>query len=473
MAHTPEDIWAEMRLHMEWSEGFSLCVLFSPGASATEQIVQWADDAWAWRTAPMTRLNPAQANGAARAVLNGLHQHQQRWGKLCAPVWVEMLSHDAVDGPASWDMERTALMALLNESREWLLREFSCPLVLCLPTTWALRVPTLAPDLWHVRSFTAEVAAAWPMPTVSANVQLTSDQASEASDAWSEQLTSLRQAVQVARDRAQSTNNHQQPAALREWVMALWALSEHALAHSRSTEAHAAASESVALMRQLHTALGDSPQVLLDLSVSLEQVGDAENQAGRGEAALQAYRESLDLRRQLRTALGDSPQVLRDLSVSLDNVGDAENQAGRGEAALLAYRESLDLCRQLRTALGDSPQVLRDLSVSLNKLGDAENQAGRSEAALQAYRESLELCRELRTALGDSPQVLDDLAVSLERCGTSDACPITERQALLAEAVALRERLVKALQSDHHRYRLDTTLALQLRYGVDAPRIDR
>ena len=48
MAHTPEDIWAEMRLHMEWSEGFSLCVLFSPGASATEQIVQWADDAWAW-----------------------------------------------------------------------------------------------------------------------------------------------------------------------------------------------------------------------------------------------------------------------------------------------------------------------------------------------------------------------------------------------------------------------------------------
>ena len=48
----PEDIWAEMRLHMEWSEGFSLCVLFFTEASATEQIVQWADDAWAWRIAP-------------------------------------------------------------------------------------------------------------------------------------------------------------------------------------------------------------------------------------------------------------------------------------------------------------------------------------------------------------------------------------------------------------------------------------
>ena len=34
-----------------------------------------------------------------------------------------------------------------------------------------------------------------------------------------------------------------------------------------------------------------------------------------------AYRESLDLCRQLRTALGDSPQVLRDLSVSLNKLG--------------------------------------------------------------------------------------------------------------------------------------------------------
>ena len=55
----------------------------------------------------MTRLNPAQANGPHRR-LSGwvLHQHQQRWGRLRAPVWVEMLSHDPVDGPASWDMGR-------------------------------------------------------------------------------------------------------------------------------------------------------------------------------------------------------------------------------------------------------------------------------------------------------------------------------------------------------------------------------
>ena len=95
-----------------------------------------------------------------------------------------------------------------------------------------------------------------------------------------------------------------------------------------------------------------------------------------------AYREKPGLAPPIFTALGDSPQVLRDLSVSLDRVGDAKNRPGAVKPRYWPYRESLDLRRQLRTALGDSPQVLRDLSVSLDNVGDAENQAGRGEAAL-------------------------------------------------------------------------------------------
>jgi tetratricopeptide (TPR) repeat protein len=148
--------------------------------------------------------------------------------------------------------------------------------------------------------------------------------------------------------------------------------------------------------------------------------------------------------RQLRQALGDSPQVLRDLSVSLDSVGGAESQAGHGEAALAAYRESLGLGRQLQQALGDSPQVLRDLSVSLEKLGDGERQAGRGEAALAAYRESLALRRQLQQALGDSPQVLDDLATGLERIATSKVADMPERQSATSEVLTLRQHLMAA-----------------------------
>jgi predicted TPR repeat methyltransferase len=153
--------------------------------------------------------------------------------------------------------------------------------------------------------------------------------------------------------------------------------------------------------------------------------------------------------------------VLRDLSISLNKLGDAESEAGRGEAALQAYRESLELSRQLRQALGDGPQVLRDLSISLERVGDAEREAGRGEAALQAYRESLELRRQLRQALGDGPQVLDDLAFSLQRMSSMEARSLADRRADVEEALQLRRQLAAALPDLlRHRSQLAATEAL-------------
>jgi hypothetical protein len=96
------------------------------------------------------------------------------------------------------------------------------------------------------------------------------------------------------------------------------------------------------------------------------------------------YRESLELRRQLRASLGDTPQVLRDLSISLLRLGDVEGEVGEFSAAKAAYHESLELGRQLQASLGDTHLALRDLSISLEKLGDAEHDAGHLSAA--AYR---------------------------------------------------------------------------------------
>ncbi|EMP92862.1 tetratricopeptide repeat family protein, partial [Vibrio cholerae O1 str. 116063] len=84
---------------------------------------------------------------------------------------------------------------------------------------------------------------------------------------------------------------------------------------------------------------------------------------------------------QLHTSLGDSPQVLRDLSVSFSKLGDIEQQLGDLHAAKAAYAQSLAICQQLHTSLGDSPPVLRDLSVSFSKLGEIEQQLGDLHAA--------------------------------------------------------------------------------------------
>ena len=113
--------------------------------------------------------------------------------------------------------------------------------------------------------------------------------------------------------------------------------------------------------------------------------------------------------------MGDSPQVLRDLSVSLNNLGDVERQSGRLEAARAAYNESLELRRQLQTTLGGSPQVLRDLSVSLNKLGDVEQQSSRLEAAKVVYAEALELAHRFNQLLDDSPNTMALETESLEQ----------------------------------------------------------
>ena len=94
--------------------------------------------------------------------------------------------------------------------------------------------------------------------------------------------------------------------------------------------------------------------------------------------------------------------------------------------------------------------MLRDLSVSLNNVGRAENDAGHGQEALAAYRESLEIRRQLRQALGETPQVLDDLAVSLERLAAAQATDVGGRKAAIAEAIALRERLVAVTHGAHY-----------------------
>ena len=89
----------------------------------------------------------------------------------------------------------------------------------------------------------------------------------------------------------------------------------------------------------------------------------------------------------MRETVGDTPQALRDLSISLYPVaGDVERDLGNLEAARTVYRESLDLCRRLRAAVGDTPQALRDLSLSLDNVGDIDRDLGNLEAARAVFR---------------------------------------------------------------------------------------
>ena len=429
-------------------------------------------------------LTPASATEAPAALLQPVLASggQEPAGR---PYWL------ALGNPApEWDAYRERVLARLNESRSVLVKNRAF-IFLLLPAHFESRAAEVAPDLWSIRS-ASYVVAPWsgrdePLTVpvqISPELMPLQDRVKKAAadnpvlhnwqaqwEAWnkdrSQQLspslawllveelleyqqldqarTVAMQVLELSRQLSVATGNA--PESLRDLSMSLNNIGDVESAAGRGEQALAAYRESLELFLQLRQTLGDSPQVLRDLSISLIKVGEAESAVGRGEQALAAHRESLEIARQLRQALGDSPQVLRDLSVSLEKVGDAESLAGRGEQALAAYRESLKIARQLCQALGDSPQALRDLSVSLEKVGEAESAAGRGEQALAAHRESLEIRRQLHKMLGDSPQVLRDLSVSLGSVGEAESAAGRGQQALAAhrESLELFRQLRQAL----------------------------
>ena len=347
-ALSADAIWREMRLHMEWNEALSLCFLFTPDLKAVAQIQQWTHDAWAFRSAPLRVITPSAPAQAAQQVLQGLQQQVQQQSMARAPVWVQLTALDDSQ-QSGWDSARSEVLARLNEAREWLVQSFARPLVLCLPPAWRSQVAVLAPDLWHIRSYSALV-----LPSTGPVLR-----------------------------------------------------SELAGPETRTLDAFA--------QRRLEPARGQLRQARERL---------AQNPT--------------------------TPNLQRELSVALDGLGTAYEESSHGQETLAAYRESLEIRRQLRQALGETPQVLRDLSISLDNVGRAENDAGHGQEALAAYRESLEISRQLRQALGETPQVLDDLAVSLERLAAAQATDVGGRKAAIAEAIALRERLVAATHGAHY-----------------------
>ncbi|HEX8439750.1 tetratricopeptide repeat protein [Archangium sp.] len=224
-------------------------------------------------------------------------------------------------------------------------------------------------------------------------------------------------------------------------------LANIALELGELASALAAYEESLALDRQFRAALGDAPEALHELSVSLNKVGDVQLRLGQLSVARAAYEESLNLRRQIRTALGDTPSVLHELSVALGKVGDVQQSLGHIPAVSAAYEESLTLRRQLRAAVGDKPEVLRNLSISLERVGDVQRSLGHRHAASTAFEESLSLRRQLRAALGDKPEVLHDLSISLDRVGNvqEDLGDLSAANVAYEESLALRRQIRDAL----------------------------
>ena len=494
-----EAVWADLRTQLEWSSGFALIFIFASHHTQVDALRQRVRDSLASRSLQLHASAADVPEGLVDAMLGAILA-------ACTspdggPQWIEVWR----DSPnPAMNRARGNLLARLNERRGALEAQLKAPLILVLPVDFRPQVRDLAPDLWHVRAFSAEIEAS-KIPGAAALSQGDGQVAKSATareklptpdplemsvearrvvDAWAQlaaigdpdrldinlgleafdryllahRLSDARAVLdaveRVARRRyARASGTAAVPAALRALGMVLDRVGDLAMAEQRLPGAAEAYEESLAISRKLLTQLGETPQVLRDLSVSLNNVGRVAFDLGQGEAARTAYEESLAIFRKLLVQLGETPQSLRDLSVSLDNVGRVARDLGQGEAARTAYEESLAIRRKLLAQLGETPQGLRDLSISLDSVGEVARDLGQGEAARTAYDESLAIRRNLLAQLGDTPQGLRDLSTSLDNVGAMlrDLGQPKESDAALEEANSVRAKLDAILLSNNRR----------------------
>ena len=339
-----EDAWLRLRHHLDWSQSFALGFLFVATSRLADAFRWRLERAYRGRVSALQTLKPASPATALDDVMHLVRESPPLLDDMAAPLWIELQEHA---GDEAWDRARTLILARLNEHRELLRRRLGRPLILVLPQGWQAQARQIAPDLWFVRDFSLEVAAA--MTAIADEILTVAKSplvATEPSKSWWRQLLDklshpfrprLADHPLVAEWRRVRRKGGDDPNVLNVG----WRAIEFLLDQRRVEEAYAIADEVLALARR------GSESDPRSFSISLERLGDAAGALGRLEEAERAYAESLAVRRDLRQRLGETPEVLRDLSVSLDRVGDAARALGRLEEARNTYREAATLLRRL------------------------------------------------------------------------------------------------------------------------------
>lgn len=316
--------WLELRSHLEWSRGFApVFVFFSPTGNPGSGRA-YLEAALKSQLSSLHKVTPEKPEDASSLVLSALLD-DGRMRDLGAAVWVELLRGET--DPA-WQRARSETLAVLNERRDLLEREFKRPLILVLPRAFAETAARSAPDLWSKRVLALFPEDAAVPLTAEPSLPATAPAAPRAElEEWLKAWKTQRALPDPRR------------ASLYEGMMAADALLEA----YRWTEAHEVAVGLVEVARVASDADADAPNRLRDLSISLNKLGDAESALGRLEAARDAYRESLEIFRRLHVSLGNLPQVLNDLRFMLKRLADAERNVGDIEAAALLEREAAEL----------------------------------------------------------------------------------------------------------------------------------
>ena len=333
-----EAAWLRLKKHLEWAEQFSLGFVFTAHPLVVSLFRERLADIYRARVTRLVSFDLDAPEQLLDEVLPRLLSPRLHEQALSAPCWLDLSHHMDED----WTRSRLDFLARLNEHREGLRTALGRPLVLILPAAERDRIRGLVPDIWAIRSFVVDTGA-WiaepvrptdptPHPPPPAPFPLSPHEAALV-DEW-HRLQAMK-----AEDRSVLT------ASLRA--------ARVLLTSARHPEAQETAQAGLDIARRILERVGETPEALRDISVSLDNVGKTEQALGRWEQARDLYKESLDIARRILERVGETPEALRDISVSLNNVGKTEQALGRWEKARDMTREALEIGRHLSVALPD------------------------------------------------------------------------------------------------------------------------
>ena len=447
--------WRRLQPHFQLSDYFILGFIFSDNGAVNNLL---HDRLAAMYRAHISGLQPLLAQSPQallEKILPRLVRGSVKHQTLQTPIWLDL---SALEPTPAWRSARLDLLARLNERREQMRKHLTVPLVLVLPLAEKRQIRELVPDLWAIRNFAVDVDD-WLelLPTAEHLPALESEPVNSTTISPPSALTTafvrewqrLRQsgstkrgvllaagraidallregdhgqaeaiaerALEISRSRLQ--NMGESPEALRDLFISILKLGDAAQAQSEWQRAQELYYESLELSRRLIQSLGETTEALRDLSSSLYRVGDVAQAQGQWQRAQELYDECIELNRKLLQRSSEDPNILRDLLVCLGQLGSLARAQGQWQRAQELYDECIELSRKLLQLLGESPEILRDLLLALSKVGEVARARGQWQRAQELYLESLELSRKLLQHSGENPQTLRDLAVSLGRIG--------------------------------------------------------
>ena len=363
--------WRTLSRKMRLTEGFVLIVFFSVDDRITMALKDRLRESLIARTASLVEIIPDSPDDLAGEVLRKIFDNEELAAHRGAisPFWIEVQS---AQGHPRWNDARRELLMRLNERRGRLEAELRCPLILVLPADFQRETAALAPDLWHVRSYSATLGEDSGSESLAGTRRQDSDQTRAGS---SSALPGTQPAV---------TTDSAIPPAVRYW-------------HERSAYAESLLGRALSFLRPGQTrpelSVWDGVAAV-DAALGMNDIETAE------KIARQMLAVARGSGRQQQT---DTPQGQRDLSVSLNKVGDVAQAQGRLDAAARAYEESLQLRRRLLKDFGQTPQAVLDLLISLERCADLPDSAPASRLA--QYQEALGLAKRLEMALKDDSRL--------------------------------------------------------------------